>query len=48
MNARYGTVRYREPVPATKLIKGAVVMHIGIRDQATNRVGSINIPIEER
>jgi VWFA-related protein len=28
-----------------KLIKGAVLLHISIRDQATNRVGSLVIPI---
>jgi len=38
-------VRY---VRALKLINGAVLLHIGIRDQATNRVGSIAIPIEKQ
>jgi hypothetical protein len=30
------------------LINGAVLLHIRIRDQATNRVGSITIPIEKQ
>jgi VWFA-related protein len=38
-------VRY---VRALKLINGAVLLHIRIRDQATNRVGSIAIPIEKQ
>jgi len=33
---------------AMKLINGAVLLHIRIRDQATNRVGSITIPIEKQ
>jgi hypothetical protein len=31
---------------ALKLTRGAVVLHIEIRDQATNRTGSIAIPVE--
>jgi hypothetical protein len=38
-------VRY---VRALKLISGALLLHIRIRDQATNRVGSITIPIEKQ
>jgi hypothetical protein len=38
-------VRY---VRALKLINGAVLLHIRIRDQAMNRVGSITIPIEKQ
>jgi len=38
-------VRYAR---ALKLINGAVLLHIRIRDQATNRVGSITIPIEKQ
>ena len=40
-----GMVRYAR---ALKLIDGAVLLHIRIRDQATNRVGSIAIPIERQ
>jgi hypothetical protein len=35
-------VRY---VRTLKLVKGAMLLHIRIRDQATNRVGAIAIPI---
>lgn len=35
-------VRYAR---ALKLVNGAVLLHITTRDQATNRVGSIAIPI---
>jgi VWFA-related protein len=38
-------VRYAR---ALKVINGAVLLHIRIRDQATNRVGSITIPIEKQ
>ncbi len=38
-------VRYAR---AMKLINGAVFLHITIRDQATNRAGSITIPIEQQ
>jgi len=31
-----------------KVINGAVLLHIRIRDQATNRIGSIAIPIEKK
>jgi hypothetical protein len=31
-----------------KLIKGAVLLHITIRNQATNRAGYIAIPIERQ
>jgi hypothetical protein len=37
-------VRYTR---AMKLINGAVLLHIRIRAQATNRAGSITIPIEK-
>jgi hypothetical protein len=40
-----GMVRYAR---ALKLSNGAVLLHIRIRDQATNRVGSITIPIEKQ
>jgi VWFA-related protein len=39
-----GMVRYSR---ALKLSNGAVLLHIRIRDQATNRAGSITIPIEK-
>jgi VWFA-related protein len=38
-------VRYAR---AMKLINGAVLLHVRIRDQATNRAGSITIPIEKQ
>lgn len=38
-------VRYAR---AMKLINGAVLLHIRICDQATNRVGSLAIPIEKQ
>lgn len=42
---RTGMVPYARTM---KLIKGAVLLHVRIRDQATNRVGSIAIPIEKQ
>ena len=50
------TVRVRVPESPTemvaysrvlKLINGAVLLHIRIRDQATNRAGTIAIPIDK-
>ena len=40
--AQDGMVRYTRTV---KLVKGAFLLHITVRDQATNRVGSLAIPI---
>jgi hypothetical protein len=43
--AQTGMVRYSR---AIKLANGAVLLRVTIRDQATNRVGSIAIPLEKR
>ncbi len=40
-----GTISYTR---AMKLSKGAALLHIRIRDQATNRAGSVTVPIGKR